>query len=167
MVNTFFISDTHFGHKNIIEYCNRPFKDTDQMNEFMIKQWNSVVKENDKVYHLGDVSLGLKSNDVANILSKLNGVKYLIKGNHDVWKNEVFREIGFKEVYDHPIIMNEFLILSHSPIPWKISPIYLNLYGHVHDSDLYETYGKGAACMCVERHNYTPVSLTAIKDHYS
>lgn len=163
----FFTSDTHFGHKNIIEYCNRPFDSVEQMNDFIIKQWNSVVRENDTVYHLGDVCLGLRKEEIAEILSKLNGTKYLVKGNHDNWKNEVYREIGFKEVYDTPIIIKEFLILSHAPIPWKINPMYLNLYGHVHDSDLYETYGKASACLCVERHNYTPIDLEFLKSKYS
>ena len=54
----YFIADTHFNHKNIIEYCNRPFKDTNKMNEYIIQKWNSVVKENDIVYHLGDVEFG-------------------------------------------------------------------------------------------------------------
>jgi len=49
----YFIADTHFNHKNIIEYCNRPFKNITEMNEYIIKKWNLVVKENDIVYHLG------------------------------------------------------------------------------------------------------------------
>ena len=162
----YFISDTHFGHKNIINYCDRPFNTVEQMNEFMIKQWNSVVSKKDVVYHLGDFSLSPKP-DTLNIMEQLNGTKYLIKGNHDTYTNQFYRDIGFKEVYDHPIIIQEFLVLSHEPIPWKISPIFLNLYGHIHTSELFETWGVGAACMCVERHNYAPVRLESIKQHYS
>ena len=51
----YFIADTHFNHANIIKYCNRPFKNTDEMNKYIIRKWNSVVKETDTVYHLGDV----------------------------------------------------------------------------------------------------------------
>lgn len=163
---TYFISDTHFGHKNIINYCDRPFNTVEQMNEFMIKQWNSVVNKKDVVYHLGDFSLTPKP-DTLRIMEQLNGTKYLIKGNHDTYTNQFYRDIGFKEIYDHPIIIQEFLVLSHEPIPWKISPIFLNLYGHIHTSELFETWGAGAACMCVERHNYTPVSIEVIKQHYS
>lgn len=54
----YFIADTHFNHENIIKYCNRPFEDSKEMNEYIINKWNSVVTENDVVYHLGDVGFG-------------------------------------------------------------------------------------------------------------
>ena len=158
----YFIADTHFYHENIIKYCNRPFISSEQMNEYMVKNWNSVVKKDDIVYHLGDFALATKP-QIMETVKQLNGIKYLIKGNHDTYNNEFYRRCGFKEVYDKPIIVNEFLILSHEPIPWKISPIFLNIYGHVHDSELYETYKPGYFCACVERHCYQPISLDTIK----
>jgi calcineurin-like phosphoesterase family protein len=78
----FFISDTHFGHANIIRYSNRPFKDVPHMNEELIRRWNSVVSPNDEVFHLGDVALGPKD-QWDGLLTRLNGVKYLIIGNHE------------------------------------------------------------------------------------
>lgn len=162
----YFIADTHFNHTNIIKYCDRPFTSVEQMNEFMIKRWNETVKKDDVVYHLGDFALSSKP-EIMSLMDKLKGIKYLVKGNHDTYTNQFYRDFGFKEVYDKPIILNEFMILSHEPIPWKISPIFLNLYGHVHNSDMFQTWGSGAACMCVERHNYTPVSLDTIKQHYA
>ena len=86
MANIWITSDTHFNHYNIIEYCNRPFSNVDEMNKELIKRWNSVVKKNDKVWHLGDFFLG-KKDDAADIISHLNGNIYLIKGNHDI-KNQ-------------------------------------------------------------------------------
>ena len=54
----YFIADTHFNHENIIKYCNRPFQNSKEMNEYIVNKWNSVVTKNDIVYHLGDVGFG-------------------------------------------------------------------------------------------------------------
>ena len=79
----YFIADTHFNHENIIKYCNRPFKNTYKMNEYIIQKWNSVVKKDDTVYHLGDVGFG-SLQEVKSLVERLNGTKILIKGNHDL-----------------------------------------------------------------------------------
>lgn len=78
----FFTSDTHFGHQNIIKYCDRPFKDTDQMDEAIIANWNAVVSADDTVYHLGDIALGLIDKSLPKV-SRLNGYKIAVLGNHD------------------------------------------------------------------------------------
>ena len=75
----YFTSDLHFSHYNIIKYCNRPFESVDKMNNILINNWNKIVKENDEVYILGDITLG----DNEKYLNRLKGSKYLIKGNHD------------------------------------------------------------------------------------
>lgn len=76
-----FTSDLHYGHRNVIPYCNRPYKDLDEMHPALIESWNSVVKEGDIVYVLGDFSLNKKY--CPEILPKLNGSKILVSGNHD------------------------------------------------------------------------------------
>lgn len=78
----FFTSDTHFGHTNIIDFCDRPFINVDDMNTCIIESWNSTVGPDDTVYHLGDVALGDKST-WPDIFSKLNGTIHLVIGNHD------------------------------------------------------------------------------------
>ena len=111
----YFIADTHFNYRNIIEYYNRPFKDTNEMNEYIIQKWNSVVKENDIVYHLGDVGFGT-TEMLKELVSRLNGTKILLRGNHD-FKRGVngWKEVGFSEVYKKRIEL-ENLVLTHAPI---------------------------------------------------
>jgi calcineurin-like phosphoesterase family protein len=111
-------ADNHFGHDNILSYCNRPFRSVAQMNEAMIRNWNRVVKYEDIIYHLGDFSFGL---DVSarKIMKRLKGYKILVKGNHDHSKERML-SIGFDEVYRGPITRYD-VILTHFPmyIPGK------------------------------------------------
>lgn len=102
MFKRFFTSDQHFDHTGIITHCSRPFADKHEMNEYMIKVWNSVVGPFDIVYHLGDFSLSDKV--VPKILPRLNGTKYLVPGNHDrcfparpTWTAK-YEEYGFKAI---------------------------------------------------------------------
>lgn len=83
MPNTWFISDPHVGHKNIIKYCNRPFASTDEMDKTLIKNWNAVVEPEDTVHILGDLAFCTSPGHAYSILSKLNGIKHVIEGNHD------------------------------------------------------------------------------------
>lgn len=77
----YFSSDHHFYHSNIIEYCNRPFKSIEEMNETLIANWNEVVKPDDEIYYLGDFSLAMRPVEL--FTKRLNGKKYLVPGNHD------------------------------------------------------------------------------------
>ena len=82
MGNVWFSADTHFGHKRIIEYCDRPFSSVDEMDRELIGNWNEVVAAGDEVYFLGDFSLDFKR--VRQVLPLLNGSKHLVAGNHDL-----------------------------------------------------------------------------------
>lgn len=156
----FLISDTHFFHGNIIKYENRPFKDIESMNEEIIKRWNSVVTNNDVVYHLGDVSFSGADN-TRRIISRLNGKKFLVMGNHDKCRPpKWWRDIGFDEASRWPIILDDFYVLQHEP-PQYLNPAmpYFYFYGHVHSSEMYRTITKQTACMCVERWDYKPILI--------
>ena len=83
----YFTSDTHFGHENIIKWCRRPYSSVEEMNEKLIENWNSVVGPDDIVFHLGDFAFG-GSGLWKEVLSRLNGKKYLIIGNHDEKKSQ-------------------------------------------------------------------------------
>lgn len=78
----FFTSDTHFSHTNIIKYCDRPFANTDRMDEYIIARWNETVSPEDTVFHLGDIALGPIDKSLPKV-ARLNGHKIAILGNHD------------------------------------------------------------------------------------
>ncbi|MEE0858767.1 MAG: metallophosphoesterase [Acutalibacteraceae bacterium] len=160
MGRIFFIADLHFYDKNIIHYENRPFNSVEDMNNKIISNWNKVVLDNDFVYIVGD--FGAENNE-AEILNKLNGTKYLIKGNHDTFSNEYYRNSGFTEVYNLPIILNNFWILSHEPIYVNNNMPYANIFGHIHNSPLYKDYSSHHFCVSAERIDYTPISFEEIQ----
>jgi calcineurin-like phosphoesterase family protein len=146
MGNTYFISDTHFNHTNIIKYCNRPYSNTIEMNNDIIKKWNSVVSKRDIVYHLGDFAFFKKSQKneydyISDIIKKLNGKIILILGNHDISISrniQFWMDLGFWKVYDVPILYNRY-ILSHRPLIALPIPFdgldFINIHGHTHNSN--------------------------------
>ena len=112
----FLIADTHFGDDNIRLYEERPFPDTDTMDLEMIRRWNSVVGDHDLVYHLGDFCSGGQER-CRELLSRLKGRKFLVMGNHDSYLSpQQWRDLGFEECYDLPVILKDFFILSHTPL---------------------------------------------------
>lgn len=155
----FLISDHHFGHSNIIKYENRPFSDVDEMTEYMIQKWNETVMKSDKVFVLGDFSFYGKEK-TSDILFRLNGIKYLIKGNHDKRKsNRWWLEVGFDRVYDYPILYKHFFILSHEPQYTNSNMPYINIHGHIHSKKI---TGARNINVSVEEWNYTPVAFSKI-----
>ncbi len=155
----YFIADTHFSEENIMRYENRPFKSVIEMDKELICRWNNVVSKDDEVYILGDFGADGKE---SSILNQLNGKKYLVKGNHDIKSNQYYRDSGFEEIYDHPVIIKDFWILSHEPLYVNKNMPYANLFGHVHDSPIIKTYSKQHYCVSVERINYMPISFDDI-----
>ena len=152
----YIISDMHFDDKFILSYENRPFDTVDEMNQTILENWNTTVKEEDVVYVLGDVGS-------ETYISRLNGIKYLVKGNHDTKANEEYRKCGFKEVYDLPVILEDFWILSHEPMYVNSNMPYANLFGHVHANPIYRSVSPQSFCVSVERIGYKPVLLSEIK----
>lgn len=148
----FIISDTHYYHTKIIEYENRPFNDiylykyilydkVHEMNEYMVKQHNNVVTDNDIVLYLGDFSFGGK-NLVESLFNRLNGKKYIVMGNHDRKRTVTwFTKLGFIKAFKKPIYLNNF-ILSHEPIkPDKMEGRKkINFHGHIHNSVHYDQF---------------------------
>lgn len=170
--NTFFIADTHFGDENIIAFENRPFENVEEMNDFLISAWNETVKQflykgeyPLEIYVLGDFGNDLvELEDISKILSKLNGKKYLVKGNHDRYTNDEYRSVGFDEVYDKPVLLDNFYILSHEPVYVSSNMPYANIFGHVHNNPIYKTFSEKHFCVSAERIGYKPINFNDVTD---
>ena len=161
-MTSYLISDTHFGHANIIKFTDndgkktRPFDSVEEMDEFMVKNWNNTVKPSDRIYHLGDVVINRKA---LPILDRLNGKKVLIKGNHDIFKLRDYAKY-FDDVRAYKVMPKHGIIMSHIPIhPESLSRWKLNIHGHLHTNHLAD---KKYLNVCVENINYTPIDLDSV-----
>ena len=158
MANIWLISDTHFNHANIIKYCDRPFKTINEMDWYMVERWNSVVKPQDHVYHLGDVYMKASKGYMDNLLSMLNGKKRLILGNHDNGKDQILLR-HFEKV----MLWRNFDKFTLSHIPLRNDSIpgnRINIHGHIHVNPAPTDQHR---CVCVEQIDYTPVNLDEIR----
>lgn len=174
-----FTADTHFGHANVIKYCNRPFRDKYEMDRVMIERWDKVVKPTDVVYHLGDFSF-YGATKTKEIIQKLNGRKILIRGNHDKGPN-IYLASGFDQYIQStpqaPAKFGEFY-LSHYPY-WesyehddrkhKFADRMLHtqgnqwlLCGHVHEK--WKTKGF-CINVGVDQWDFTPVSIERVRTY--
>lgn len=157
----YFTSDTHFGHKNIITFCNRPYSSTNEMDEELISGWNASVKQDDIIYHLGDVAFA-KAPRIQEIIGRLNGQKYLIRGNHDKLSNTKFEEFGFIEVHKSLTLALEDVKVTLEHIP-KLDIRGVQLCGHVHNDWWIKNNPWGMNInVGVDQWDYLPVSSTTI-----
>jgi calcineurin-like phosphoesterase family protein len=165
MPAVFLTSDTHFGHAGVCHFTRndgvtklRPWTDPDEMDEEMVKRWNETVRPNDKVYHLGDVVINRKA---LKIMSRLNGDKVLIRGNHDIFRDDEYR-MYFRELRAYHVMNG--MILSHIPIHTEsLGRFGTNIHGHLHANRVMtEVWGDYVIdpryhCVCVEHTDYTPI----------
>ncbi|MFJ7982398.1 metallophosphoesterase [Lysinibacillus xylanilyticus] len=136
MTKTWFIADTHFDHKNILEFENRPFSNVDEMKSKMIDAWNAVVGKNDIVYVIGDFCFGGYKAWIET-LDQLKGKIILVKGNHDKSKiiYRVLREGFLSDIHDVGVLLREdkySLNLTHYPLEIGERPFNFNISGHIH-----------------------------------
>jgi calcineurin-like phosphoesterase family protein len=147
----FVISDTHFFHENIVKFCGRdgqilkllgPKPDTKLIdhNEYMVKQWNSVVGPEDVILHLGDVFMSYRSSDaryMAEIMPRLNGKKYLIMGNHDSSRID-YSALGYEVIKPFEMEYRGWKVsFDHYPMdPGVLGPkgTHLRVHGHIHNN---------------------------------
>ena len=138
------------------------------MNNTIINNWNSIVKNNDTIYHLGDFCLS-NDDEIKSIFNRLNGNKILIRGNHDRKPVKFYENIGFEVLTHAPIVLDEYkLMLSHVPLPdVKIKDGYINLHGHIHNKKISDDYPKNYSenkhiNLSVDSTDFKPVSLGEI-----
>lgn len=174
MSNVFFVSDTHWGHKNILNFepYHRPFDTIEEHDQVLIDNWNSVVNKKDIVYHLGDVVFGKEN---MKKLGLLNGDKRLIMGNHDCYVTSDYLRYFTKL---HGCLQWQgFCLLTHVPVnPQQLGNRFkYNIHGHLHSKNvtLPQLEGKEAYIndlryinVSVEQINLTPISWDDLKDKY-
>ena len=158
----FVISDTHFGHKNIIKFERTQFKTIEEHDETIIRNWNRIVtSDDDIVFHLGDVGL-TKGDYLKSVISRLRGHKILIMGNHDR-KNtsrQFFLDAGFEEVYDKPYFFNSRVLFSHEPAREAFENFFIiNVHGHLHGSILALKNFINVSCKYT---NFGPINIEKI-----
>ena len=170
MNTIYFTSDHHFGHTNIIKFSDRPFESVEEMDEELIKRWNSKISKNDHVYHLGDFGL-CKSYRMKDILDQLNGKIYLIRGNHEgaaqanpqrfEWIKDYF-ELSIPDA-DAPNGRQKIILLHYAMRVWRSSfRGTWHLYGHSHgnlpDDPTSRSFDVGVDC-----HDFYPLSYEEVK----
>ena len=168
------VSDTHFGHANILGFVNsktgrhvRSFSSVQEMDETIIENWNKTVKPNDIVYHLGDVVINKKFLD---LVDRCNGTKHLILGNHDMFF-DMYR-LYFKKIYAMRIAYKPFKhIMTHIPIHSdSVDRVGFNLHGHIHENSINDPRYRN---ICVDfpgddyypANNYTPLNLVEVLEN--
>lgn len=171
MPATFLVSDTHFGHAGVCHFTQadgvtklRPWTDPAEMDEEMIRRWNDRVRPRDKVYHLGDVIINRRAFPT---LARLNGDKVLIRGNHDIFTDDEYRQY-FRSIRGCHVLNG--MILTHIPIhPESLGRFGVNIHGHLHsnrvmiktrwgNTDQYdETIDVRYHSVCVEQTDFAPI----------
>lgn len=168
MSNVFLISDTHFGHENILKFKKkdgsplRPFASLAEMDMAMVENWNRIVTPRDKVYHLGDVAF---SQTGLLLIRALNGHKRLVRGNHDTYRTtQYFNHNMFEEI--HGVRQIDGYWFTHTPMHQDSvdeKRVKANIHGHLHGNRIDHPKYFNA---CVENIDYSPISFDVIRAHY-
>lgn len=134
----FFSADTHFGHANIIRFCDRPFRTVEEMDETLVANWNDRVGGNDTVYFLGDLFFRASADRVKDILGRLKGRKHLVIGNHDLsWMDRELVGRHFVEASNFLDVSDggRHLVMCHYPLLcWGGEGKSWMIHGHIHNN---------------------------------
>ena len=155
-------SDTHFSHRNIIQYCNRPFPDIDKMNSALIKNWNDAIAEDDIVIFCGDF-LFARTAEAAEATARftyaLHGHKIIVKGNHD-FKKVRYTDNGWAAEFYQLFDFGRFLF-CHRPdnLPEWARDYDFVFYGHTHEKVPERTF-INTINVCLDYNNLMPLDIT-------
>lgn len=161
-----FTSDSHFGHRGVTQFLRangtklRPWDNVEEMDEALVKNWNSVVREQDTIYHLGDVAINRKA---LPILGRLNGRKVLVKGNHDIFRLEEYTKY-FEDIRAYRVF--DTFIASHIPLHRdQMDRFCTNVHGHLHSNVVMKDGipDPRYLCVCVEQTDFTPISKEEVE----
>jgi len=168
MSNVFFTSDTHFGHRNVIKYNNRPFETVEEMDDAIIERWNSRVEPGDIVFHLGDFAMACSPMYLKDIMDRLNGKIILINGSHD--HGELFESVRdrFTAIYERYVYRKHdpFIVLDHyAGFVWPYSHYgSWQLFGHSHGGLKKYWMGLGKQFdVGVDNYKFTPLSINDVE----
>jgi calcineurin-like phosphoesterase family protein len=163
MKNIWFTSDPHFGHGNIIKYCNRPYLTVPEMNEALLENYNKTVKSGDICFIVGDIAFGHDKGQIEALIKRMNGRKIIILGNHD--HDSYFKDVQAEVHYrilelksNSEFGLGKMVTLSHFPgLSWNGS--FHGSYGiHGHEHGAIANDGTNRRYDCgVDAHNMLPV----------
>lgn len=160
MANLFFISDHHFTHPLMARL--RGFASVEAMDEHMVTLHNSVVRQQDHVYFLGDVAMKRQH---LHIVRRLNGHKRLVFGNHDIFDYQEYAKAGFEKLMGYRVM--DGIIFSHIPLgSGQLARFKRNVHGHLHENPVRLEDGQSDGryfSVCVERLSYRPMPLEEIR----
>ncbi len=164
----FFIADLHFGHKRVVEFTDaagkklRQYDTVEDMEDAMVQLHNELVKPTDKVYMLGDIAFNQRGLDK---VKQMNGIKILIKGNHDNLKLHKYVDV-FKDVRGCHVTNG--LVFTHIPIHVdQLGRFGCNVHGHLHDSVVTDAQGKidpRFLCVSAEHTDLKPIEFEDLVD---
>lgn len=154
-------ADEHYGHKNIIKYCNRPFTSVEEMNQTLIDNHNRVVGKGDCTVHIGDFSLS-DARCTLEIIEQLNGSHIFIRGSHDAWLKAT-PHITAKQIWRRKVHGEQMIVCCHYALRvWPMSHYGAwHLYGHSHGL-LQGHHGKSMD-VGVDCWGYRPLSFDEVK----
>lgn len=149
----FFTADQHFGHKNIIKYCDRPFNSVEEMNATIISNFNEVVGKDDRTIHVGDLTF----RNPDKYICQLNGTHTFIRGNHDRWMNRSYHEIWCKTIEGQHLVACHYAMRVWNRSHYGSWQVYAHSHAKLPPIGLQHDVG-------VDNNNFYPVSFEELKE---